>query len=210
MPLLTVGFNRRFAPLAVRMKAAFARRSEPLAAHYRVNAGFLPLTHWTQDPAVGGGRIIGEGCHFIDFLSFLVGAAPIAVQAAALPDNGRYHRDNAILTFTFPDGSLGTLTYLANGDKSVAKERVEAFCAGTVAVLDDFRSLEVTANAKRVVVRSPLGQDKGHAASWANFLAAVHAGGPPPIPYAQLLGVSRMAIAAETALGGTTSPSEGR
>ena len=211
-PLLTVGFNRRFAPLAVQMKAAFARRAEPLAAHYRVNAGFLPLSHWTQDPAVGGGRIIGEGCHFIDFLTFLVGASPISVQAATLPDNGRYRRDNAVLTFTFPDGSLGTVTYLANGDKSVAKERVEVFCAGTVAVLDDFRSLEVTANGKRKVVRSPLGQDKGHAASWAKFLAAIRAGGAqqPPIPYDQLIGVSRFAIAAEAALGGASQSPEGR
>ena len=201
LPLLTVGFNRRFAPLAVQLRAAFARRSEPLAAHYRVNAGALPLNHWTQDPAVGGGRIIGEGCHFIDFLSFLVGAPPSAVQAAALPDGGRYRRDNAVLTFSFPDGSLGTLSYLANGDKSVAKERVEVFCAGTVGVLDDFRSLEITRASNRKVIGSPLGQDKGHQAAWANFLGVLRAGGPPPIPYAHLLGVSRLAIQAAQALG---------
>ena len=201
LPLLTVGFNRRFAPLAIQLKAAFARRSEPLAAHYRVNAGFLPLTHWTQDPAVGGGRIIGEGCHFIDFLTFLVGETPSSVQAAGLPDGGRYHRDNAVLTFTFPDGSLGTLSYLANGDKAVAKERVEVFCGGTVGLLDDFRSLEITSAGKRKATRSPMGQDKGHQAAWANFLQVLRAGGPPPIPYDQLLGVSRMAILAEKALG---------
>jgi predicted dehydrogenase len=204
-PLLTVGFNRRFAPLAVQLKAALARRAEPLAAHYRVNAGFIPLSHWVHDPAVGGGRIVGEGCHFIDFLTFLVGQAPVSVQAAALPDGGRYRGDNAVLTFSFPDGSLGTLSYLANGDKSVAKERVEVFCGGTVAVLDDFRSLEITAGGRRKKTASLLGQDKGHQAAWANFLAAARAGGPPSIPYAELLGVSRMAIRAAQLLAGTVS-----
>lgn len=199
-PLLTVGFNRRFAPLAIQLKAALARRNEPLAAHYRVNAGFIPLSHWVHDPLVGGGRVVGEGCHFIDFLAFLVGQAPISVQAAALPDGGRYRGDNAVLTFSFADGSLGTLSYLANGDKSVSKERVEVFCGGTVALLDDFRSLEITAGGRRKKAGSLLGQDKGHQAAWANFLAAVRAGGRPPIPYADLLGVSRMAIRAAQAL----------
>ena len=204
--LLTVGFNRRFAPLAVQLKAALARRAEPLAAHYRVNAGFIPLSHWVHDPAVGGGRIVGEGCHFIDFLTFLVGQAPVSVQAAGLPDGGRYRGDNAVLTFSFPDGSLGTLSYLANGDKSVAKERVEVFCGGTVALLDDFRSLEITAGGRRKKTGSLLGQDKGHQAAWANFLAAARAGGPPPIPYAELLGVSRMAIRAAQALSSGVEP----
>jgi predicted dehydrogenase len=88
--LLTVGFNRRFAPLAAQMKAFLDRRKEPLAAHYRVNAGYIPLNHWTQDPEQGGGRIIGEACHFIDFLTFLVGAPPVEVIARGLPDAGRY------------------------------------------------------------------------------------------------------------------------
>ena len=85
------------------------------------------------------GRIIGEGCHFIDFLTFLAGAAPVSVSAQALPDLGRYRQDNALITLTFPDGSLGSLAYLANGDKSVAKERVEVFCGGTVAAKAEFR-----------------------------------------------------------------------
>ncbi len=191
LPLLTVGFNRRFAPLALALKAALGRRAEPLAAHYRVNAGFLPLTHWTHDPAVGGGRIIGEGCHFVDFLTFLVGEPPCRVEAQALPDMGRYRQDNALVTLTFPDGSLGTLAYLANGDKAAPKERVEVFCGGTVAVLDDFRRLEVTSGGRRRVSSSPLGQDKGHQAAWANFLACVRKGGPPPIPYDQLIAVTR-------------------
>jgi predicted dehydrogenase/threonine dehydrogenase-like Zn-dependent dehydrogenase len=195
-PLLTVGFNRRFAPFSQRLAAFLANRAEPLAAHYRVNAGFLPSTHWLHDPLVGGGRIIGEGCHFIDYLIFLTGSVPVKVHAAALPDNGRYHQDNVIMTFTFADGSVGTVTYLANGDKSFPKERVEVFCGGKVAVLDDFRTLELTANGRRERMQSTLRQDKGHRAGWETFMKSVRSGGQPPIPYNQLLGGTRAAFAA--------------
>jgi len=195
-PLLTVGFNRRFAPFSQRLAAFLANRAEPLAAHYRVNAGFLPSTHWLHDPLVGGGRIIGEGCHFIDYLIFLTGSVPVKVHAAALPDNGRYHQDNVIMTFTFADGSVGTVTYLANGDKSFPKERVEVFCGGKVAVLDDFRTLELTANGHRERMQSTLRQDKGHRAGWETFMKSVRSGGQPPIPYNQLLGGARAAFAA--------------
>ena len=198
--ILTVGFNRRFAPLAVRMRSFLAGRSEPLAAYYRVNAGYLPLNHWTQDPEQGGGRIIGEGCHFIDFLTFLVGASPVEVVVRGLPDGGRYREDNLLLSFTFPDGSVGAVSYLANGDKAFPKERVEAFSGGRVAVLDDYRSLELVANGKRQVERSRLRQDKGHQAEWQAFASAVQSGGPPPIPYDQLFGVMRLTFASVEAL----------
>jgi len=201
-PLLMVGFNRRFAPLAVKMQAFIALRQEPLAAHYRVNAGFIPPNHWVHDPAQGGGRILGEACHFIDFLTFLVGAAPVSVTAQALPDGGRYHEDNAVFTFTFPDGSLGTLSYLANGDKAFPKERVEVFVGGRVAVLDDFRFLELVHNGQRQALRSRLRQDKGHLGEWQAFTQAILAGGAPPIPYEHIFGVQRMAFAALRALRG--------
>ncbi len=199
-PKLMVGFNRRFAPFALQLKAFLAGAGEPLAAHYRVNAGYIPLQHWVHDPASGGGRLIGEGCHFVDFLTFLVGAPPAAVAAQALPDCGRYRQDNFVLTLTYPDGSLGTVTYLANGDKSVAKERVEVFCAGRVAELDDFRSLELVKDGRRRQLRSPLGQDKGHQAGWNAFLECLGSGSPPPIPYDQILGVHRAVFAAAQAL----------
>jgi predicted dehydrogenase/threonine dehydrogenase-like Zn-dependent dehydrogenase len=198
--LLTVGFNRRFAPLARRLSAFLADRQEPLVAAYRVNAGFLPLTHWLHDPEQGGGRIIGEGCHFIDFLSFLVGAPPISVYAQALPDLGRYREDNALLSFTFPDGSLGSLSYLANGDKAFPKERVEVFCGGRVAVLDDFRALELVQDGRRTQAHSRLRQDKGHQAEWEAFASAILSGGPPHIPYDHLFGVTRASFAAVEAL----------
>jgi predicted dehydrogenase len=195
-PLLMVGFNRRFAPLAQRLSRFLAGRSEPLVAHYRVNAGYLPLTHWLHDPDQGGGRIVGEGCHFVDFLTFLVGQPPISVRGQALPDLGRFREDNAVLTFTFADGSLGTLTYLANGDKAFPKERVEVFGGGRSAALDDFRSLEMVQDGKREARRERLRQDKGHRAEWEAFSAAILNGGPPPIPYDHLTGVTRATFAA--------------
>ncbi len=202
--LLTVGFNRRFAPLAVSLAKFLEKRTEPLHAHYRVNAGYLPLNHWTQDPAQGG-RVIGEACHFVDFLAFLAGAAPVSVSALALPDTGKYRGDNLSMTFTFPDGSIGVVDYLANGDKSFPKERLEVFCGGDVAVLDDFRSLETIQAGKRSVERKA--QDKGWSSEWAAFVSAIHTGGNPPIPYEQLVGVTRATFAVmESLRAGRTIP----
>lgn len=199
-PLLTVGFNRRFAPFALQVKAFLENRTEPLAAHYRVNAGYIPLNHWTHDPEQGGGRIIGEGCHFVDFLTYLVGASPCQVSAQGLPDAGRYREDNVLITLTFPDGSTGAISYLANGDKAFPKERVEVFCAGRVAVLDDYRTLELVSNGRRRVFRARLRQDKGHFAEWQAFIAAIQSSGKPPIPYEQVFGVMRATFAVIQAL----------
>ncbi len=116
-----------------------------------------------------------------------MGSAPTAVTAGGLPDGGRYREDNAVLTFTFPDGSVGVVSYLANGDKAFPKERVEVFSGGRVAVLDDFRSLELVSKGRRKVFHSRLRQDKGHSQEWQAFAAAIRAGGPAPIPYDQLV-----------------------
>jgi predicted dehydrogenase len=192
--LLTVGFNRRFAPLAQSLSAFLFPRNEPFHVHYRVNAGYIPLNHWTQDEIIGGGRVIGEGCHFIDLITFLVGAAPVSVTAHALPDNGKYREDNVSITLTFPDGSIGVVDYLANGDKSFPKERVEVFGGGKIAVLDDFRSLEMVDNGRRKTVRKA--QDKGWTDEWKAFAKSIREGGAPPIPYEQLIGVTRATFAA--------------
>jgi len=199
-PLLMVGFNRRFAPFSQQIKEFLVARQEPLFAHYRVNAGYLPPYHWLHDPGQGGGRLIGEACHFIDFLTFLVGDSPISVAVSGLPDEGRYHEDNLHLVLSYPDGSLGTIDYLANGDKSFAKERLEVFTAGRVAVLDDFRSLEMVKDGKQQVLRSRLRQDKGHQAEWQVFQRAILEHEQPPIPYQQLYGVSAASILAVEAL----------
>ncbi len=194
LPLLTVGFNRRFAPQAVALKAFFASNNEPLHMHYRINAGFLPSNHWLHDPIQGGGRIIGEGCHFIDFLSFLTGETPIAVFASALPDGGKYHQDNVSMIFRYPNGSVGVIEYLANGNKSFGKERIEVFGSGKVAVLDDFRSLDLISESNHVTRRSLLGQDKGHKAAWIAFCEGIQTG-KPTIDYSHLIGVTRSSFA---------------
>lgn len=196
--LLTVGFNRRFAPLARQLAAFYKDRVESLHVHYRINAGYIPINHWTQDLAVGGGRIIGEGCHFVDFISFLVGAAPVRTSAFALPDNGKYREDNVSMTFTFPDGSIGVVDYLANGDRAMAKERIEVFGGGRVAVLDDFRKLETVENGRRRVVTTT--QDKGWKDEWAVLAKAIKQGCEPPIPYEQLVGVTKSTFAAVEAI----------
>jgi predicted dehydrogenase len=193
-PLLTVGFNRRFALLAQQLHGLLATRQEPLYMHYRVNAGYIPLTHWLHDSEQGGGRIIGEGCHFVDFLTFLAGSAPVSVSAAALPDGGKYREDNVSMTFTFADGSIGVVDYLANGDKSFPKEHVEVFCGGAVAVLDDFRTLETVRDGKKKTVKL-WGQDKGHFNEMQALVSAIR-GGQPPIPYEQLIGVTKASFAA--------------
>lgn len=192
--LLTVGFNRRFAPLIQNLKSHIAHRNEAIHAHYRVNAGFIQSNHWTQDPAIGGGRIIGEACHFIDVLTFLVGAPPVAVTAHALPNNGKYSDDNVSMTFTFADGSIGIVDYLANGDKSMPKERLEVFCDGMVAVLDDYVSLTTVKDGRKKVESGA--QDKGWKGEMAAFAEAIKSGGEAPIPYEQLIGVTKSTFAA--------------
>jgi predicted dehydrogenase len=195
-----VGFNRRFSPLAIHLKEFFYEHAEPLVVHYRINAGFLPAGHWANDPAQGGGRIIGEACHFIDFLTFLVGEVPISVSALGLADSGRYHQDNVILNFSFRDGSIGTVQYLANGDRNFSKERLEVFSAGRVGVIDDFRSLETVSAGHRNVRKSRFRQDKGHQGECRAFVTAILEGSPPPIPYDQITGVARATFAALAAL----------
>jgi predicted dehydrogenase/threonine dehydrogenase-like Zn-dependent dehydrogenase len=192
--LLTVGFNRRFSPHAQSLKSQVSSLKSPLYAHYRINAGYIPSNHWTQDPNIGGGRIIGEACHFIDMITYLVGAPPVSVNAVALPNNGKYSDDNVSMTFTFPDGSIGVVDYLANGDKSLPKERLEVFCEGMVAVLDDYVSLSVTKDGKKK--EEKITQDKGWRNEMSAFAKAIKESGEPPIPYEQLIGVTKASFAA--------------
>ncbi len=187
---LMVGFNRRFSPMAHRLKAFFAAVQEPLLMHYRINAGFLDAKHWTQDPEEGGGRILGEVCHFIDFLTFVAGSWPVRVQTHALANYGLYSDDNLTIQLEFASGSQGTITYVANGDKAYSKERVEVFGGGGVGVLEDFRELELSLGGRKQTERSRLRQDKGHRAEWAAFAKALQSGSPAPIPFAEIIAVS--------------------
>jgi predicted dehydrogenase len=178
---------RRFAPLAVKMKQFFSTVREPLSINYRVNAGFIPASHWTQDPDQGGGRVIGEVCHFVDFLNFITGSTPTRVHAATLADDGRYNEDNLHITLQFENGSVGTIAYLANGDKTIPKERVEVFGAGCVAILDDFRTLELTRDAKLERITSKLCQDKGHQAEWQAFAETIVSGKDSPLAFRDIV-----------------------
>jgi predicted dehydrogenase len=181
---LMVGFNRRFAPMAQRMKAFLKQNSVPFAMHYRVNAGPLPNDHWINDPEQGGGRILGEMCHFVDFLSFLCGASPVSVQARSLPAPGA--EQDVVASIEFDNGSIGTISYLVNGDRAFSKERVEVFGGGSVAVLDDFRRLEFVRHGKKATSRSWLRQDKGHAAEWRAFSECIQTGSASPIPFEEI------------------------
>lgn len=189
-PMLMVGFNRRFAPLALQLREFFRASGEPLVMNYRVNAGFLPLAHWTQDPEQGGGRILGEVCHFVDFLGWLCASHIASVHAFALPNRGQFRDDNLVATFAFKDGSIGTVTYVANGDKSFPKEHVEVFSGGAVGVLDDFRTLTLVRGGRSKTVQSRLRQDKGHRGEWAAFATSIESGGPPAIPFSDLTNVT--------------------
>ena len=198
--ILTVGFNRRFAPMARSLERFVGQTGEPLLMLYRVNAGPVPLSHWVHDPVQGGGRIIGEVCHFIDLMVFVCDSLPIEVNAYALPDDGRYRQDNVSIGMRFANGSVGTVVYQANGDRSAGKERLEVSGGGRTAILDDFRRLEQFAGGRRRTVQSGLRQDKGHRAEWEAFVRAVAGGGPPPIPYAQLFAVTTASFAAVESL----------
>ena len=185
-PILMVGYNRRFAPMAQKIKAQFG--SGPLAMTYRVNAGRIPADSWIQDPEVGGGRIVGEVCHFIDFLTWLNGSLPVTVHASAMADS-EHLSDTAILSLAFQNGSVGTIAYFANGDKRLPKERLEVFAHGCTAVLDDFKRLEIYKGGRRTR-ENQLNQDKGQKAEVAAFVRAILDGGSPPIGLDELFSTS--------------------
>jgi predicted dehydrogenase/threonine dehydrogenase-like Zn-dependent dehydrogenase len=162
-PVLTVGFNRRFAPLVVKMKEFFAGRQEPMIMHYRINAGFMEKDSWYQDLKVGGGRVIGEVCHFIDTLQYLTDADPVSVYARTIQTDNQATtlHDNVVITLGFNDGSVASVTYLANGDSSFPKEYIEAFADRKVAVMDNFTSLTTMKGGKKKTQKAMM-SDKGH------------------------------------------------
>lgn len=189
---LLVGFNRRFAPQAIKMRQLLAAAPAPKVFVMVVNAGEIAAGHWTQDRQVGGGRIIGEACHFVDLLRFLAGSA--IVKVAALKSADRHNpldcADTVSIALGFEDGSSGTIHYLANGPKSLAKERLEVFCNGAVLQLDNFRKLKGynwPGFSKMNLIR----QDKGNKACVAAFVAALQQGGAAPIAFEEIVEVTR-------------------
>jgi predicted dehydrogenase/threonine dehydrogenase-like Zn-dependent dehydrogenase len=191
-PFVMVGFNRRFAPLTSEIKHFFASRKEPMMLNVRVNAGYQPLDHWTQQMS-GGGRVLGEFCHFLDWSRTIIGVPIDEVSASALPDSMRYNRDNVSVRLSFQDGSIASLLYLANGDTSIGKEFLEVFCQGSIARLDDFTKLDLARAGK--VHHIKRSQDKGHCEEIRLTVAAMRSGSESPIPFCEIAEVSRATLA---------------
>lgn len=195
--ILAVGFNRRFAPMTEKLKAAFKGVAGPKAVQIRVNAGALPPGHWAADPAQGG-RLIGEGCHFIDWANFVIGAAP--VSADALPLGRKPGEQDWVLRLLYSDGSAADILYTSEGDAALGKERYEVHGGGVSAVIEDFRRLSVCRGGKERASRDWTSADKGHARQWNAFFAAVRSGGPAPVSWDEVALTTRAALAARESL----------
>ena len=197
--LLTVGFNRRFSEAARRAHKALASATGPSVVTYRVNAGPGPEAGWLSDAARSGGRLVGEGCHMIDLACFLTGERPVRVAAAGTRSTREgTAEDDVSLVLSMSSGSLVTIVYHAIGDPSTPKERIEIARGDRLVTIEDFRAVVVSRDGK--TVRTKLAAEKGHAAEARAFAAAVRAGGPPPIPYDDLVAVTRATFAARRAL----------
>jgi predicted dehydrogenase/threonine dehydrogenase-like Zn-dependent dehydrogenase len=175
--IVLTGFNRRFSPLAARLRKEMDGHS--LVMQYRVNAGFIPGSHWHQDSETGGGRIIGEVCHFIDTMQFVCNADPVSVSVKAQADgNSSSDPDNIIISVTFSDSSIGTVAYVASGDPAFPKERLEVFGGGKVGVIDNWRQLLIQGHGKKTRQRCWLQAEKGHAQEMIAFIEGIKKGKP--------------------------------
>jgi predicted dehydrogenase/threonine dehydrogenase-like Zn-dependent dehydrogenase len=174
-----VGFNRRFAPQIIALKKEL-NEGLPKAINYRINAGKLPSDHWTQDPKVGGGRIIGEACHFIDLCAFIAGSAITKVDANALKDANNL-LDTVSISLAFENGSVASISYFSNGSKSLNKEYLEVFCGEKAIVLDDYKTMDILGKGKKTIKNGS--QDKGHATEIKEFLLAIKEGKELPISF---------------------------
>ena len=194
-PLLMIGFNRRFSPHVLQMKALLSDMSEPKGIFITVNAGKLPTDHWTKDIEIGGGRIVGEGCHFIDLARHLVGKPIVEFNAIGFGNNAETFQvdDTASISLSFADGSLAVINYITNGSRAFPKERVEVFCSGRVLQLDNFRKLRGYGWQKKI--KSNLfSQNKGQTNCVKEFIESIKSGKSSPIPYEELMEVSRVSI----------------
>lgn len=205
--MLMVGYNRRFAPIAKEVKDFFGARGGPMTIVYRVNAGQLASDHWAHDSDEGGGRILGEVCHFVDFVQYLTDALPVRVTAERVSRRAAGAvDDSAVISISLSDGSITSIIYAAGGDPSVAKEHVEIFCDNSVAIIDDFKSGRLIRNRKTTKIGGRA-QDKGHAAEIAAFLEAARAGGASPISLESLAATTLASLAAvESTNTGNSAP----
>lgn len=192
---LLVGFNRRFAPHSIRVRELLSGRSEPVAIRMLVNAGAIPADSWVQDPDIGGGRIIGEACHFIDLARFLAGASITATNSVSFSGrSAALDGDKTAIQLSFADGSIASIDYLANGHRSYPKETIEVFSEGRILVIDNWRRLR--SHGWKGVPRMWKSQDKGHETEIQLFLERVRSGGDPLIPLDELIEVTESSFAA--------------
>ncbi|WP_028580526.1 bi-domain-containing oxidoreductase [Desulfogranum japonicum] len=199
---IMVGYNRRFAPLGVKLKERFSKRAQPMSILYRMNAGFRPAKHWLHDLEVGGGLILGEAIHFIDFMQYLVGAPPVKVFAQSLHSSTRdiIDADNVIINVQYADGSTGVLSYLSNGDASFGRERIEVFCDNTIAVSEDWRYLVFSKDGKKEKTKHNIIQDKGFVPEVAAFVKAISSEERRDTDFSEVVAGMRVAFAALTSL----------
>ncbi|MDC1089800.1 bi-domain-containing oxidoreductase [Emcibacteraceae bacterium] len=195
-PKLMVGFNRRYAPLMQKLKKQVVKSSEPMSIVYTCNAGAIPADTWIQDKEAGGGRIIGEACHFIDISRFLAGSPIIDIQAVSMKmaEGVTDCHDTATITIRFENGSIATIHYFANGHQSFPKERIEVFQGGKTLVLDNFRRLTGFGNS--TINKKSFKQNKGQQECCDAFIKSINEGTASPIPYEELMEVSRACIKA--------------
>jgi predicted dehydrogenase len=178
---LMVGFNRRFAPHVIKAKESFKNIS-PLMIFCRVNAGFIPKEHWVHDSKQGGGRIIGEACHFIDLCQFLAGSLPKNIYANLIPRSGNNRtEDNVSINIDFENGSQGIIIYTAMGPKTMPKEYIEIFGGELSMIIDNFKSSTIY-NQRGKKTFNKFNQDKGHYNEFKSFIEAIQQSSPSPIP----------------------------
>jgi len=189
---ITVGFNRRFSPHAQKMKSLLG--SSPMNVIATMNAGFIPANSWVHDRAVGGGRILGEACHFIDLITFLTGSKIEAVCMNAMGTNATETTDSASILLKYENGSTGVINYFSNGHKSYSKERVEVYSQERTLILDNFRTLE--GYGFKGFSSSKIQQDKGHKAQFQSLLERVKTGGEPLIPLSEIINTTQASFAA--------------
>jgi len=196
-PILMVGFNRRFSPLSLKMKTLIEKQASPISIIVTINVGHIPADHWTQNPTIGGGRIKGEACHFIDLIRFLVGKSIISWSTNLLGNN--VTKDTVTLSFVFEDGSIGTIHYFANGSKKFPKERIEVFCNNGLLQLNNFNTLTGYSwpGFRKMKLRQ---QDKGHYNEIQSFINSIKSNFNSPIPFDELMEVSRTTIEIANAL----------
>lgn len=194
MPILTVGFNRRFSPFIEQAKNLSGNGDSPLNMVATMNAGFIPADIWVQDMATGGGRIIGEACHFIDLMVYLTGSLVTKVSMSGLGNHPSDNTDNAIITLQFANGAQGVINYFSNGNKAYSKERIEIYTQGKTIVVDNFRSMQAYGCKGFSSMRRT--QDKGHTTQFKRLITAVKNGESALIPFEEIVNVTQASFAA--------------